>query len=63
MSWIVDESNAVHSFFISITEPLIIPVRKLLDKLSIGRGMPIDISFMVTFLILMIIELILKAYF
>ena len=59
MSWFLDESNAIHGFFISITEPFIIPVRMLLDKLSIGRGMPIDISFLVTFLILSVLEAIL----
>jgi len=59
MSWFLDESNAIHGFFISITEPFIIPVRMLLDKLSIGRGMPIDISFLVTFLLLSVLEAIL----
>ena len=63
MSWFMDESNAIHSFFISVTEPFIIPVRKLLDKASIGRGMPIDLAFMVTYIVLIFVETVLKAYF
>ena len=63
MSWFLDESNAIHSFFISITEPFVIPVRKLLAKTSLGRGMPIDMSFMITFLILVVLETVLGAYF
>ena len=63
MSWIVDESNAIHGFFISITEPFIIPVRKLFDRFSIGRGMSIDMPFMTTLLLLIIVKTILDAYF
>ncbi len=62
MSWFLDESNAIHGFFISITEPFIIPVRMLLNKLSVGRGMPIDLSFLVTFIIFSVLEAILSAY-
>ena len=63
MSWFLDESNAIHGFFVAITEPFITPVRMLLNKLKIGRGMPIDLSFLVTFLIFSVIEAILGAYF
>ena len=63
ISWFLDESNAIHSFFISITDPFIVPVRMLLNKLSVGGGMPIDLSFLVTFIILRVLEMILSAYF
>ena len=62
MSWFLDESNAIHGFFISITEPFITPIRMLLEKLSVGRGMPIDISFIVTFIILRVLQAILEAF-
>ena len=62
MSWFLDESNAIQGFLVSITEPFIIPVRMLLNKLSVGRGMPIDLSFLVTFLIFSVLEAILGAY-
>ena len=63
MSWFLDESNAIHGFFVAITEPFIVPVRMLLNKLGIGRGMPIDLSFLVTFLLFSVIETILTACF
>lgn len=62
MSWFIDESNSVYSFFISITEPIIIPVRKLLSKTPLG-GFPVDMSFLITFFILEIISAFLGLYF
>ena len=63
MSWFFDDGNSVHSFFISITEPFVIPIRKLFDKLSLGKGMPIDLPFMTAFFVLIILQTILGIYF
>ena len=51
LSWFpIDEDNAIVNFLYTITEPLIAPVRLLLDKLGWFRNTPIDISFFITFL-------------
>ena len=62
MSWFVDEGNRLYGFFISITEPIIIPIRRLLSKTPLG-GMPIDMSFLITFLLLELIGTFLGLYF
>ena len=62
MSWFIDEGNGLYNFLISITEPIIIPVRKLLSKTPLG-GLPIDISFLITFFLLEIVSTFLGMYF
>lgn len=66
LSWIVMDNNSpalekVMNFLYAVTEPLIYPVRVLLDKIPALRSMPIDISFMVTFLLLSMIQTMLPA--
>ena len=57
MSWFfADESNKLYSFAISVTEPIIAPIRYLLEKFDFIRGLPIDISFIVTFILLNVIQ-------
>ena len=63
MSWFIDHSNKFYGFLISITEPVISPVRKLLSKTSFARGTPIDLSFLVTYLLLEIVRMVLNLYF
>ncbi|NLE12106.1 MAG: YggT family protein [Clostridiales bacterium] len=53
LSWIPDmRGSRVSEFLISVTEPLIMPVRAVLSKFEALRGLPIDISFLVTYLLL-----------
>ena len=63
LSWFTDSGNKFYGFLISITEPIIIPVRKLLSKSSFNRGMPIDLSFLITYLLLEIVGTVLGIYF
>lgn len=44
-----------------ITEPAILPVRALLSRLHIGEGLPIDLSFFVTFMLLSVLQTFLPA--
>lgn len=59
MSWFSTNSNRFENFLYAITEPLIIPIRRLFEKMNWFQGMPIDISFFVTYLLLSILILIL----
>ena len=60
MSWFPTESNKFENFLYIITEPLIIPVRKLFEKLNWFQGLPIDISFFVTYLTLSLLIILLS---
>lgn len=48
----LSEGNAIEEFLYAFTEPFIIPVRMLLDRFDAIRNMPIDISFMVAFILI-----------
>jgi YggT family protein len=63
MSWFVDEDNAVLSFLYSITEPLVLPVRKLLHKFSGSSAFPLDISFFITYMLLVLLRTVLETWF
>ena len=61
LSWFPNFNGGKFSYFLyELTEPLINPVRKLLSKTSIGNSM-IDISFLVTFLVLFLIQDVARA--
>ena len=56
LSWFPNFSGGKFSYFLyELTEPLIAPIRKLLSKTSLGNSM-IDISFLITFLVLFLIQ-------
>ncbi len=60
LSWFSPgEDNALKTFLYSITEPFILPVRNILSRFHIAEGLPIDIAFFVTFLILSLLRAIL----
>ncbi len=59
MSWFPSEPNKFENFLYSITEPLIMPVRKLFERLNWFQGLPIDMSFFATYLILTVLLLVL----
>lgn len=58
MSWfITDDDNRIYNFLIAVTEPLIIPIRSILERFEFFRQLPIDMSMFFTMLILSIIQL------
>ena len=58
LSWIpMDEDNQINTFLYAVTEPVITPVRMLLDKLGWFEGMPIDMAFFITFILLSMLEM------
>ncbi len=57
LSWLpVDDDSDVANFLFAMTEPVIWPVRMLLDRFEALRGLPIDISFLVAFLLLGVLQ-------
>ena len=55
MSWFPGDSNKFEDFLYAITEPLILPIRKLFERFNWFQGLPIDVSFFVTYLLLSIV--------
>ena len=57
MSWFMpDEDNRLYLFVVSVTEPVIFPVRALLERIPAIAELPLDLSFMVTYLLLSLIQ-------
>lgn len=59
LSWFPMEPNKFTDFLFGITEPVIYPVRRLMEKMNWLQGLPIDMSFMITYLLLSVILLLL----
>ena len=62
LSWFTDGGGQFTQFLYVITEPAIMPIRKLLVKMNWLQDSPIDFSFTLTFLVLMVIELLLSSF-
>ena len=61
--WIpLDENNKIDAFFYAITEPVIMPMRLLLDRFESIRILPIDIPLLITAVIISILSTILSSY-
>lgn len=52
LSWFVMGGGKFISFLYAITEPFIVPVRALFEKMNWLQNSPIDFSFMVTYLLI-----------
>ena len=56
LSWFPMDSNKFVDFLYGITEPFIIPIRLLFQKMNWFQNIPIDMSFMFTYLLLGIVQ-------
>ncbi len=63
LSWFIqDDDNVLLNFLYYITEPVIMPVRLILNRLFPAlEEFPIDIAFSVTLILLLIIEMLLPT--
>ena len=53
MSWLpTSDGGVLDTISYALTEPLIVPVRMLLERIEWVRNAPLDVSFFVTFLII-----------
>lgn len=59
MSWFPIGDNIISDIAYAITEPVIIPVRNIMDRFESVRNFPIDISFFVTFMIITMLSTVL----
>lgn len=57
LSWFMDEGgNKFSAFLYAITEPVIIPVRALCDRMGWFQDLPLDIPFFITYMLLAMIS-------
>lgn len=62
LSWLpIDEDSPLVNFLYAMTEPVIMPVRMLLERFEALNELPIDISFIVAFMILSIVQMLLSG--
>ena len=60
LSWLpIDEDNPIMNFLYTVTEPVIMPVRAVIERFGWFEGMPIDMSFFITFILLSILSMVL----
>lgn len=61
LSWFTDGQGKFTRFLYVLTEPAIMPIRKLLVKMNWLQNSPIDFSFTITYLAIMLVELLLSS--
>lgn len=62
ISWIpMDEDSAIGNFVFAMTEPVIFPVRMLLERFEFVASSPIDISFFAALLIISALQMLLPT--
>ncbi len=59
LSWFPIDSNRFIDFLYAITEPFIYPVRALFQKMNWFQNIPIDLSFMVSYLLITLVIMLL----
>ncbi len=60
ISWLpIDDENPIVNFIYTVTEPVIMPVRAVIDYFGWFMSFPFDMSFIITFILLSLIEMIL----
>jgi len=63
LSWFDQTGESKLSMFLyAVTEPVILPIRRLCERMHWFEGVPIDIPFMLTWLILMVVQLLLEVF-
>ena len=57
LSWFPGMHNSTFNMMLySVTEPLIAPVRDLLGNIRALQGFPLDLSFMLTYMVLILVH-------
>lgn len=62
LSFFTDGTGKFTQFLYVITEPVIMPIRKLLVKMNWLQDSPIDFSFTLAFFALLLVELLLRSF-
>ncbi len=64
MSWMpIDEDSKIYNFLYAATEPVIIPIRMLLEKIPGVKSFPLDLSFFAAVMLLSVVQLALPTIY
>jgi len=63
LSWFVQPNNSIMQFLIFLTEPVLAPIRKLLEPLMRRSSIPLDLSPIIAYLLISIITEIIRQLF
>lgn len=63
MSWFVPKDNSIFMFLAFITDPILEPIRRKMEPLMRRSSIPIDVSPIIAYFIIMIIAEILGSLF
>ena len=64
MSWMpIDEDSKLFAFIYTVTEPIITPVRAILEKIPGMASFPLDLSFFATVMLLSIVQMALPSVY
>ena len=61
LSWFYDGDGVFVRFLYVFTEPAIMPLRKLFYRMNWFQGLPIDVSYGATYIVLMIVQILLSG--
>ena len=62
LNWLpLDEESAVYRYLFCVTEPLVLPVRAIFDRIPAFGNSPIDVSFFITLILLSVISSLLSG--
>ncbi|MBQ8409212.1 MAG: YggT family protein [Clostridia bacterium] len=62
LGWFFEPEGKLIHFLFVLTEPAIMPLRKLFAKMNWFQGSPIDMSYIFTYVALFLIQLFLESY-
>ncbi len=63
LSWFpISDDNPILNFVYMVTEPVVAPVRRLFERLNWFQNLPIDISFLVAYLLLTLVSSLLPLF-
>lgn len=63
LSWFDQTGESrISAFLFTVTEPIIFPIRSLCEKMHWFEGVPIDIPFMITYLVLILLQTLMGAF-
>ena len=61
LSWIFEPEGKLFHFLFVLTEPAIMPIRKLFYKMNWFQGIPIDVSYGFTYIAIFLLQMILRS--
>lgn len=62
LSWLPGFDNGFTNFVFGVTEVVITPVRAILEKFDIMQGLPIDMAFMITYMLIIFVQMLLPSF-